>query len=273
MLLSFVLGATWFLLIATALATGIGLAVTLLGFPILIGTLYLLRPMARLERALVRSLLGAEIAGAYRRSAQAGWWPAVQTRLGDPQTWKDLTYLLVQLPLGIVWAVLAIVDVVLLGLAALLALLLWPWRRPVMAAALWAIEYQARAPIAWAFLALESTPDPALAEARSTQQRIVEAADDARRRIERDLHDGAQQRLVALSLKLGMARSRLGDVDGAGQLVAEAHEESKLAIAELRDLARGIHPSILTERGLAAALEDLAARCPVPTTLEAAPDR
>src|SRR5436189_3531238 len=154
MLLSFVLGATWFLVIATALATGVGLAVTLLGFPILIGTLYLLRPMARLERALVRSLLGAEIAGAYRRSAHAGWWPAVQTRLGDPQTWKDLAYLLVQLPLGIVWAVLAIVDVVLLGLAALLALLLWPWRRAVMAAALWAIEYQARAPIAWAFLAL-----------------------------------------------------------------------------------------------------------------------
>ena len=270
MLLSLLLGATWFLVIATALATGVGLAVTLLGFPILIGTLYLLRPMAQCERWLVRGLLGAEIAGAYRRPAHTGWWPAVQTRLGDPQTWKDLAYLLVQLPLGIVWATLALIDLALLLVAAILAVLLWPWRRAVYGGALALIELEARAPVAWARLALESTPDPELAEARSTQQRIVEAADDARRRIERDLHDGAQQRLVALSLKLGMARAR---VDGeAGALVAEAHEESKLALAELRDLARGIHPAGLTERGLAAALDDRAARSAVPVTVEAAPD-
>ena len=85
-----------------------------------------------------------------------------------------------------------------------------------------------------------------------------------------DLHDGAQQRLVALSLKLGMARAR---VDGdAADLIAEAHEEAKLAVAELRDLARGIHPAVLTERGLTAALDDLAARSTVPVTVVDAPD-
>src|SRR4051812_50134034 len=87
--------------------------------------------MAQLERWLIRSLLGVEIAGAYRHAARPGWWPAVQARLADPQTWKDLAYLLVQLPLGIVWATLALVDVVLLALGLVLALLLWPWRRAV----------------------------------------------------------------------------------------------------------------------------------------------
>jgi signal transduction histidine kinase len=121
-------------------------------------------------------------------------------------------------------------------------------------------------------MVLSSTPDPELAEARSTQARMVEAALAERRRIERDLHDGAQQRLVALSLKLGMARKRLDGQDGAAELVAEAHEEAKLAIEELRDLARGIHPAVLTDRGLAAALEDLAARSTVPAIVEAAPE-
>src|SRR3954462_7000220 len=168
MLLSFVLGATWFLLIATALATGVGLAVTLLGFPILIGTLYLLRPMARLERALVPSLLGAEIAGAYRRAAHAGWWPAVQTRLADPQTWKDLAYLLVQLPLGIVWLVLVLADAVLLLVTTPVGLLVAPFlrRRAFAPARVMAggIDLIAGAHAAWARPMLAATPDPELAE-------------------------------------------------------------------------------------------------------------
>ena len=116
----------------------------------------------------------------------------------------------------------------------------------------------------WARLLLHSEPDPELTakvvDARSAQARIIAAADAERRRIERDLHDGAQQRLVALSLKLGMARKRLGDdADGmALQLVDEAQAESRAALEELRDLARGIHPAVLTDRGLAAALRELA---------------
>ena len=130
----------------------------------------------------------------------------------------------------------------------------------------------------WARLLLHSEPDPELTakvvDARSAQARIIAAADAERRRIERDLHDGAQQRLVALSLKLGMARKRLGDdADGlALQLVDEAQAESRAALEELRDLARGIHPAVLTDRGLAAALRELAVRATVPTEVVEAPE-
>ena len=104
-----------------------------------------------------------------------------------------------------------------------------------------------------------------LTESRS---RAVDAAVLERRRIERDLHDGAQQRLVALALDLGMARRKLeSDPAAAGQLVAEAHEEAKRALAEIRDLARGIHPAVLTDRGLDAAFSALAGRCSVPVEI------
>ena len=105
-----------------------------------------------------------------------------------------------------------------------------------------------------------------LTESRS---KTLEAAIVERRRIERDLHDGAQQRLVSLAMKLGMARQKLDretSEDSAvtgepvAKLVGEAHEEAKLALAEIRDLIRGIHPAVLTDRGLDAAISALAGR-------------
>ncbi len=96
----------------------------------------------------------------------------------------------------------------------------------------------------------------------------VDSAEAERRRIERDLHDGAQQRLVALAMGLGTAKERLEQDPEAGrQLVADAHEEAKAALAEIRDLVRGIHPVILEDRGLDAALSAVVARSPVPVTL------
>jgi signal transduction histidine kinase len=93
----------------------------------------------------------------------------------------------------------------------------------------------------------------------------LDAAEYERRQIERNLHDGAQQRLVALAMGLGMAKEKLdADPDAARQLVEEAHEHAKAAIVELRDLARGISPAVLTDRGLDAALSALAAQSPVP---------
>ena len=98
---------------------------------------------------------------------------------------------------------------------------------------------------------------------------MVDAAEAERRRIERDLHDGAQQRLVALAMELGRAKSKLADdVDAARELVEQAHAEAKAALKELRDLVRGVHPPVLTDRGLDAALSGLAARCTVPVDVQ-----
>lgn len=106
-------------------------------------------------------------------------------------------------------------------------------------------------------------------EIRASRGRIVAAADQARRRLERNLHDGAQQRLVSLSLSLRLAQAKLGgDTTGAAEILAGASEELALALEELRELARGIHPALLTDRGLDAALEGLAARSLLPIELD-----
>ncbi len=103
-----------------------------------------------------------------------------------------------------------------------------------------------------------------LEEVRASRARIVEAADDERRRVERNLHDGAQQRLVTLALALRMARNRLGNAEpGVDALLTEAAQELKLALAELRELGSGLHPTILAEEGLQAALDSLAERSPI----------
>jgi signal transduction histidine kinase len=102
----------------------------------------------------------------------------------------------------------------------------------------------------------------------ASRARIVEAADDARRRIERDLHDGAQQRLVALALGLARLESRLEPGSAAAGDLADARAELDAALEELRELARGIHPSVLTERGLEAALAAVAGRSTVPVELD-----
>jgi signal transduction histidine kinase len=105
-------------------------------------------------------------------------------------------------------------------------------------------------------------------EVAASRARIVEAGDAERRRIERNLHDGAQQRLVTLSLILKLAERKVADGDAeAGELLARANEELAEALQELRELARGIHPAILTDRGLEPALEMLAGRSSVPVEL------
>jgi signal transduction histidine kinase len=106
-------------------------------------------------------------------------------------------------------------------------------------------------------------------ELRRSRARLVEAGDAARRRLERDLHDGAQSRLVALALLLRAARTRAGGDGELATLLDRAQDELRTSLAELRELARGIHPAVLTERGLEPALESLVARAPVPVTLEA----
>jgi signal transduction histidine kinase len=112
-----------------------------------------------------------------------------------------------------------------------------------------------------------------LDQVRASRARIVEAGDTARRRLERDLHDGAQQRLVTLSLALGIARERATGTDPELEsLLESASKEAREALVELRELARGIHPAVLTETGLRGALQALVERSPIATTLGDVPD-
>jgi signal transduction histidine kinase len=105
-----------------------------------------------------------------------------------------------------------------------------------------------------------------LTESRS---RVIDAVAEERRRIERDLHDGAQQRLVALAMDLGMAKQKMDtDPAAARALVDEAHDHAKLALSEMRELVRGIHPAVLTDRGLDAALSALAGKSTIPVSVE-----
>jgi signal transduction histidine kinase/uncharacterized protein YhfF len=112
------------------------------------------------------------------------------------------------------------------------------------------------------------------AEIAASRARVVHAADQERRRIERNLHDGAQQRLLALTHLLGLAQRKLDDApDDASALVAQAHVEATAAFREVQELARGLHPAALTQQGLRAPLEALAATLPVPLSIDALPER
>jgi signal transduction histidine kinase len=113
-----------------------------------------------------------------------------------------------------------------------------------------------------------------LVELRASRTRIVQAGDDERRRLERNLHDGAQQRLLSLGLALQLARAQIGtEANGASELLLEAEHELRAVLDELRELARGIHPAILTDQGLAAAVRSLAERSGVPVRIVALPEQ
>jgi len=294
-----VLGTAEFVFLVTGISLGVGLTVTLVGIPILIACVYAWGWLAELERRVIHALTGRRIANPYRPLPEGGRWKRLRARLADPATWKDLVFLLLQFPLGLASFVVAVV-VLAVGLTGL-TLPLWYWAPsdghdigvmtvdtlpealacvPVGALVLLlgipALAALGRLYGAYAEVLLGSNADPALtaevSDLRGARARIIEAADAERRRIERDLHDGAQQRLVALALTLRIAEKRAAEGDPeSAELIRKASDEAGLALEELRDLARGIHPAILTNRGLAAALHDLAARASVPVEVLEAP--
>ncbi|MGH3648381.1 MAG: sensor histidine kinase [Micromonosporaceae bacterium] len=109
-----------------------------------------------------------------------------------------------------------------------------------------------------------------LVEVTRSRARLVDAFESERRRIERDLHDGAQQRLVALNVALGLARLDVAEDSPAYQRIGEAQQQAGQALDELRELVRGLHPQVLTDRGLPAAVADVAGRSPVPVDVDVA---
>ena len=301
LLLALPLGVVEFSALVTAISFGFGTAVTLIGIPVLIATVWAWRWIAEFERSLIGRLVGVEIPSPYRPDPEGGrWWRRIAARLADPATWKDLAFLLLQLPLGIL-SFTVTVTVLGVGLGFLFApafywsldpgdfvaavevdtlvkaIAVMPVGAVILLVGIPALSALGRLYGWLAAQLLGSNADPVLTaqvtELQDARSRIIAAADAERRRIERDLHDGAQQRLVALALNLRMAEQRAESGDpSAAELVRQAADEANLALKELRDLARGIHPAILTNRGLPAALEDLAARATVPVEVTAAPD-
>jgi signal transduction histidine kinase len=302
---SMAVGVFWFVVLATGLSVGLALVIVWVGVPVLALTMLAWRGGAWLERRWVGLTLGVRIPDPYRPLPAGGLLARWGAMAADPATWKDLAYLVLLLPLGIAWFVVTVTlwAVALTSLTA--PAYYWlpsgrlgfdngagvnfvvdtlPEALVVAAAgallcvvAAWATRGMAiaHAAVAQGLLGPTQAQLRARVDAlQASRDRAVDAAEDERRRIERDLHDGAQQRLVALAMDLGMARAKLrSDPEAASGLVDAAHEEAKRALAELRDLARGIHPAVLADRGLDAAISALAARSPVPVGVEVATER
>jgi signal transduction histidine kinase len=273
--------------------------VFMVGVPLLVLAFALSGWFGRLERGRYRLVLGVDIPPPYRRDGDRQGGPAERFRqlLRTPARWREAGYHLLHFPVSAVQVVL-VTAIWLLPLAGLtLPIYNWSlphgganvalftvrswWRLVLVVAASVVLLINSPRMVRWlgmADLALARRllgPDRMAArvgELERSRAAVVLAAEDERRRIERDLHDGAQQRLVALAMQLGRARSRFDtDPAGARALVDEAHSEAKAALAELRDLARGLHPAVLTDRGLDAALSGLAARAPIPVVVEVDP--
>ncbi|MER5469655.1 sensor domain-containing protein [Streptomyces sp. NPDC002935] len=245
-----------FVYVVVMLATGAGLAVTVVGLPLLAAGLRGARQLGKAERARARKLLGLRIDEPsplpVRRTSFFGW---LWSSLKDPVGWRAVLYDLIRLPWGIVTFTVTLVSL----------FVLWPVL-PFIARGLTNVD---RA-LVRGLLSPSDELERRIAELESDRGVVVDTAAADLRRIERDLHDGAQARLVNLAMGLGLAKEKLlEDPDAAAVMVDEAHGEVKLALQELRDLARGIHPAVLTDRGLDAALSAIASRCTVPVKVTA----
>jgi signal transduction histidine kinase len=292
-------GVVTFSVVIALLATTLGLLVTVVGA---IGVFWLLMVVSRgfghMERSRAAALLGVQLLDPVPPLQATSWWKRLLERARSGARWKEVGYCLLLLPLGVLNLV--IVSAAWCGALALVLLPLYVSALPddtakfyffdvgqddawlvalvgvvgVVLFAPWVTVVMGRlnaVTCAW-FLG----PDErALQEARvraaeSGRVAAVGSAEAERRRIERDLHDGAQQRLVSLAMELGATREHFDDEDKEAirARIVHAHEEAKSALQEIRDLVRGIHPVILEDRGLDAALSAVVARAPIPVSLE-----
>ncbi|MGK5691577.1 sensor histidine kinase [Streptomyces sp. URMC 128] len=241
-----------FIYVVTVLFTSFGLTVTVIGFPLLAAGLSGARLLGRMERARARALLGVQVDEPSRLPlrGRAGFLQKLWMSLKDPVGWRTVLYEFIRLPWGV------------LTFATTLTSLFVLW--PVLPFIARGLANADRAMVR-GLLSPSDELERRIAELESDRGVVVDTAAADLRRIERDLHDGAQARLVNLAMGLGLAKEKvLEDPDAAAAMVEEAHGEVKLALQELRDLARGIHPAVLTDRGLDAALSAVSSRCTVP---------
>jgi signal transduction histidine kinase len=251
------------------------IAVVVVG-PVLV--LWAVQGFAALQRSRLRATLGLEIPAGPRAPERRPWpvgpWLAAAT-------WRQLGFHLLAIVTGVIggglvaacWlAPVAAIGYLAAGRPPAVAAAAVAAAAGLLLAAPWLARQVTRADAASARALLGPGRSEELAQrveslARSRAD-VVAAADAERRRIERDLHDGAQQRLVSLAMNLGMARERFADApEPVRRAIADAHDEAVLALSELREFIRGLHPAVLNDRGLDAALSGLAARAPLPVRL------
>jgi len=297
------------LLVLVWVPTSVSLIPALLvGIPLLVWSQLAVRWFARVEIARLRAQTGAVIPLPHARPAAGpGWWSRFLAPLRDGRTWAAngyaaLSTLTTSLAFALVVAAGAValagvlapvygvgpavedrfgVSRLVLGLVLLPAGLVAAWVAAIAAQAAALLQVRmgrtmlgcsrAAYRLATADAARERAEERVV-QVESTRSQVVGAADNERRRIERDLHDGAQQRLVALGVELGAARRRPSSDPEAAAVLERAHREVQETLAELRDLVRGIHPAVLTDRGLDAALSALASRSPVPVAVRTPDD-
>ena len=297
--LGLVMGIVTFSLTITFLALSAGLLVTfLLALPAIWMLFTLARGLAKAERSRARALMDVEIADPIPTLTRPGWIGRIGERARSGPRWREIAYHLALLPVGTISY--AISSAAWSGSLAMIGLPFYVGRLPGSSAKFYFFELTSGRGAAaaaavgvaglvfvapWITLAaaniqasmarvlLGPSQDQALVQQVSrletSRTAAVDSAEAERRRIERDLHDGAQQRLVALAAGLGAAREKLDDDPAQAKvLVSDAHEEAKAALKEIRDLVRGIHPVILEDRGLDAALSAIVAKSPVPVALD-----
>ncbi|MGP4022115.1 sensor histidine kinase [Actinomadura sp. 3N407] len=301
---SMAFGLGCFIGLAVGLSLSIGLLIIWVGLPMLALMMIAWRCAAILERQFVRAAFGVRIPSPYRR-LPPGRNPLVKLKgmASDPATWKDLLYLAVLFPITLVEFVVSVTVWAATGMLLAMPIIVaadggaevslgfvsyWAGNPlealPIsvgglvfLVLAMYVTRVMAIGHSAWARLLLGPSPSQTenielrkrTEHLRASRARGVDAAEFERRRIERDLHDGAQQRLLAVAMDIGRARAKLDDdPEGARALIEQAHSGTREAISELRDLARGIYPAILTDRGLDPALSGLAGRAPVPVEVE-----
>ena len=292
-LLGLLLGVVTFGVTLTLVVLGVGLgiiAVVVAPVPML----WCVRAFTTMQRSRFRDLLGVRIPVAPRPSATGGFVRRTLAEARSAATWRQIGYHLLALPIGVVGFI-VVTTFWSTGLAgtAVFGYRGWlpvrgivdlPMRSPLVLTVITVVGVLllvAAPHVAIALARLDAAVARTLLGPSRTQELAaqmeslarsragaVDAADAERRRIERDLHDGTQQRLVSLALNLGMARNELEDMpEPARDAIAKAHDEAKQALAELRDFIRGLHPAVLDDRGLDAALSGLTARVPLPVRL------
>jgi signal transduction histidine kinase len=296
--LSMFFGIITFTVAVTGLSLSVGLlAAFLLGLPVLVATVYAVHGLAIMERQRAMLFMDVDLPARPMPSKPGqSWLRRSFARTVSPEFWKETCYCLLLLPFGVIasslvlsfWAV-AVAGLLLPAYADRLPgdhVIGWlHWANGLEIAAGFAVGVLfvllsrvvttglAAAHVAMASALLTPNQNDALraqvSQLTVTRARVVDAADAERRRIERDLHDGAQQQLVSLAMNLGRAKAKFDtDPEGARQLVDQAHQEAKDSITELRNVVQGVYPAVLTDRGLDAALSALAARSAVPVRLD-----